>query len=83
MHKVTQLASNNFQDTLPVCVFTSSLALKVLEAWGFIQVDNYLLNPFLLLLDKGTLKKPVGSQAKTGDSVSILNLLLFPSTAPG
>lgn len=64
MHKVTQLASDNFQDTLPVCVFTSSLALKVLEAWGFIQVDNYLLNPFLLLLDKGTLKKPVGSQAK-------------------
>lgn len=64
MHKVTQLASDNFQDTLPICVSTSSLALGVLETWGSIQVENYLFNPFLLLLDKGTLKKPVVSQTK-------------------
>lgn len=57
MHQSTELTSDNFKDILPIWASASSCRIQGSGNLG-IHPENYLLNPFLLLLTRHALGKP-------------------------
>lgn len=78
LHKVTQLWQVTiFKTHCPSASLPLSSALKSCGNLGT-HPESYLFNPFLLLLEKVTLKQRGGRQETF---VSILHFPLFPSTS--